>query len=219
MTGVRSPSRDAFETGRFFTELSLETDRFVQQLAAVTRLPRLTSDTPIAPTRQDISMQHSNDYSNCPGCKTGRFAETTPTPEETPVTETRNEYGTRRDGEVRWADSDGDLYFPDRIDGGSAYVRAAAPFETLIAAAKSAPRSTLVQRTVTYGPVEDVKPPLPTTPGSVVRATVDGEGAGIFGLTSDGDDIPWRRVDGDGDYHASHALTDVTVIHDAGAAS
>lgn len=218
MTGLRSPSRDAFETGRCLAELSLETDRFVQQLAAVTRLPHLTSDTPAAPTRQDISMQHSRDYSNCPGCKTGIYADTAPTPEKTPVTETAPivQYGTKKNGAVTWPDSDNELAFNILVGEEYGGFVSAADLSALQAAAKLN-GVTLVQRAL--GPVEDVKPPLPTTPGSVVRATVVGEGAGIFGLTSDGDDIPWRRVDGDGDYHAPHVLTDVTVIHDAGATS
>ena len=207
--------------------IRLEYDRLVRVLADATRLPpwHLTFDTPSTPTRQDSIVNpttpaHADDYNNCPACETGRFApDATPT-EETPVTETSPavQYGTKKNGVVRWPDEDNELRF-DIVDGApyGGYV-SAADLPALQAVAKRNGVA-LVRRSLTYGPVEDVKPPLPTTPGSVVRATVAGSTGCILGLTNDGDDEPWRDLADGSDYYGVDDLTDVTVIFDAGAAA
>jgi len=198
--------------------IRLEYDRLVRQLRAARAPWHLTFDTPSTSTRQDpivnpTTPEHVADAGNCPACETGRFAPgAAPSQDPAPAFQ----YGVRADGEVRWPDEDDELFFRRRPGSEYGGHIKATDLPALQAAAKLS-GVTLVQRAL--GPVEDVPDPLPTVPGSVVRATAIGTGDGIFGLTTDGDNNPWRQVDGDGDYYRPGELTDVTVIFDAGAAS
>lgn len=59
--------------------------------------------------------------------------------------------------------------------------------------------------------IEQLEPQLPTTPGSVIRATADDEES-VFVLTDDGDNAPWRgRMEWWGATH----FTGITILFDA----
>jgi hypothetical protein len=198
----------------------LEYERLVRQLRAARAPWHLTFDTRSTPTRQDpiltnYSVEHDyDDVNNCPRCETGRFA-----PDAAPAAALAPafQYGVRADGEVRWPDEDDELYFRRRPGSETGGHIKATDLPALHAAAKLSGVA-LVQRAL--GPVEDVPVPLPTTPGSVIRATLHGyAGIGVFGLTCDQDSEPWRQVDGAGDYYEPGDLALIEVIFDAGAAA
>lgn len=83
------------------------------------------------------------------------------------------------------------------------------------------PEVTIVERTYT---IDVYTPKLPTTPGSLVRSKVDGEGDSttefLVALTSDIDSCPWIVLDNDsGAWVGPDQLVDWTVVYDAGDAS
>lgn len=127
---------------------------------------------------------------------------------------TITEYGVRAlDGSVSWPDEDDEL---DCGEGGRAMYRPKDDLEQLRAAVKGT-TLTLVQRAVTYGEPVPVPDPLPTAPGSVVRATALG-GEGLYTLI-DGNlhGLRWVRAAGDQPAHwfADADLTNVTIFFDA----
>jgi len=59
--------------------------------------------------------------------------------------------------------------------------------------------------------IEQFEPPLPTTPGSVIRATADDEES-VFVLTDDDDSDPWY---GQQSWWGATHFTGITVLFDA----
>lgn len=151
---------------------------------------------------------------------------TTPAPAQEPTTTT--EYGFRSpSGAIEWQDDDGDLHLST---GGYLYgVVDMRPAEVLAKFKSEAPssRDALVSRTVTtsYGPVEAVVEPLPTAPGSIIRASTVSPMYGALGVVTlvrtSSSSHPWQVVPPH-DHHGAGirqgGVTEATVLFDAGAA-
>jgi hypothetical protein len=119
------------------------------------------------------------------------------------------EYGIQRgDRPVEWPDGDNELYI------GAEFVDATDLSALVQAARRHEPGSIIVERGYTVARSEV---PLPTTPGSLIRATVDGER--ILALrTADPDEFPWKRANGDGHgWYSAGEFSDVEILHEEAA--
>jgi hypothetical protein len=135
------------------------------------------------------------------------------------MTDTITDYGVRINGVDYLPDEEGDIPL---LEDGYIWARQAGSVEALARTVRDKGlKATLIER-VTTTEVRPVAVPLPTTPGSVIRATVKGEPGVVLLLTDDGDNIPWRvgvsaPLSGD-NYVGEKDLADVEVIYapDAG---
>lgn len=141
-------------------------------------------------------------------------------------TTTKIQYGLKHEGgNVNWADEDNDLVIPSKV-GESNYVDAddlSAIRAAMADRERDAAGLTLVQRNVTttaivYSEAVPVPDPMPTAPGSVVRATrVFGRTVEMLLCRADDVNTPWRAMSSEaqGAWFDDAALTDVTVLFDA----
>lgn len=157
----------------------------------------------------------------------------TPDREEHPVTtstpptlsDSRVEYGAYGPSEYSdsleaWPDADGEILIVDGPDQDE-YVSAADSEKLRAALQREGKGRRVIQRVI--GAPTFVEQPLPTTPGSVVRATVDPGRRGLFVHNDTSDRYPWTgRPTGRGrdgrayDSWPSAGLRDVEVLFDAG---
>jgi hypothetical protein len=123
-------------------------------------------------------------------------------------TETRTEYS------IQYSDGQNDPWGLTKYVGADIFYL---PSELAnLQAALRGTGATLLKRTLTASEPETVSEPLPTTPGSVVRATVDGS-VSLFCHDDAGDGIPWRGMSGEnrGEWYEGGDLSDVHVLFDA----
>lgn len=162
----------------------------------------------------------------------------TPDREDHPVTTTteptlsdsRVEYGAYgpreySDSLEAWPDIDGEIMMTDGPAVGD-FVPAADPEALRAALQREGKGRRVIQRVI--GAATFVEQPLPTTPGSVVRAATADNRRGVFVLNGTSAEYPWtgRPTQGTSGPYRRHAdswpsadLRDVEILFDAGAAT